>query len=125
MFTVSQSKLSAALLFCSNCKKIGTQVLILSAIVVTEVLITFKFDWETFTKPLPRHVVVGWTIGLAVLALWTIWHFYLQRLLTHTENRSSAAHSAMSRGSAVAAGVSDNERDGGMRRRRARTVSTD
>jgi hypothetical protein len=59
------------------------------AIVVTEVLITLKFDWETFTKPLPRHVALGWIIGLVGLALWTVWHFYLQRLLMHTEQRSN------------------------------------
>jgi hypothetical protein len=59
------------------------------AIIITEVLITLKFDWETFTKPLPQHVALGWIIGLAGWALWTVWHFYLQRLLMHTEQRSN------------------------------------
>jgi len=101
-------------LLCSNCKKIGAQTMLIAAIVVTEVLITFKFDWQTFTKPLPRHVVVGWMIGLAVLAIWTIWHFYLQRLLTHTEVRSAAADQELSNGAAA-----DGELNGGVRRRKA------
>jgi multisubunit Na+/H+ antiporter MnhB subunit len=63
--------------------------MMLVAIIVTEVLITLKFDWETFTKPLPQHIALGWVIGLVGLALWTVWHFYLQRLLTHTEQRSN------------------------------------
>ena len=59
------------------------------AIIVTEVLITLKFDWETFTKPLPRHVIIGWSIGLVGLVSWTVWHFYLQRLLGYSEQRSN------------------------------------
>jgi len=56
---------------------------------VTEVLISLKFDWATFTKPLPRHIALLWLVGLGGLLLWTVWHFYLQRLLTHTEKRSN------------------------------------
>lgn len=70
-----------------KCKKIGTQTCLVTAIVITEILITLKFDWNTFTKPLPRHIALFWIIGLAGLALWTIWHFYLQRLLYHTEQK--------------------------------------
>jgi hypothetical protein len=82
---------SIELLFkcCRNCKKIGAQTWMVVAIIVTEVLITLKFDWDTFTKPLPQHVALGWIVGLVGLALWTVWHFYLQRLLTHTEQRSN------------------------------------
>jgi len=94
--------------------------MLMAAIIVTEVLITFKFDWHTFTKPLPGYVVVGWVIGLAVLAIWTIWHFYLQRLLTHTEVRSSAADGAVSHDPAA---VADNELNGGVRYRKARTAN--
>jgi len=113
------SSMSVALLVCSYCKKIGAQTMMLISIIVTEVLITFKFDWHTFTKPLPSYVVVGWAIGLAALAVWTMWHFYLQRLLSHTEVRSSAAvsHSA-------AADMSDNsELNGGVRRRKAHAAN--
>jgi len=123
MFTVFRSNklvslfYAAVILLCSHCKKIGAQTLLIGAIIVTEVLITFKFDWHTFTKPLPGYVVVGWVIGLVSLAIWTIWHFYLQRLLQHTEVRSSAA---VSHNAAAAAEVSDNELNGGVRRRKAR-----
>ena len=114
-----------ALLWCSNCKKIGAQTLLIVAIIVTEVLITLKFDWQTFTKPLPRHVVVGWIIGLAALAIWTIWHFYLQRLLTHTEVRSSATEVAVTRSAAVTSDATDNnELNGSVRHRKARAGNT-
>jgi len=92
------------------------------AIIVTEVLITFKFDWETFTKPLPRHVVVGWAIGLATLAAWTIWHFYLQRLLTHTEDRSLAAATSTTN-NATAKVSDDGELNGGVRHRKSRAAN--
>ena len=98
--------------------------MVLVAIIVTEVLITFKFDWHTFTKPLPGYVIVGWMIGLAALAVWTIWHFYLQRLLTHTEVRSLAADAAASEHSAATANLSDNsELNGNVRHRKAPAAS--
>ncbi|KAK2177964.1 hypothetical protein NP493_570g03007 [Ridgeia piscesae] len=68
-----------------NCKTFGTQSWMASALIITELLVALKFDWETFTKPLPRHVAIVWLVGLASLALWTVWHFYLQRLLFYTE----------------------------------------
>ena len=112
-----------ALLY-SHCKKIGAQTLVLVAIIVTEVLITFKFDWQTFTKPLPGYVVVGWVIGLAALAIWTIWHFYLQRLLTHTEVRSLAANAAESREAGAGVNVSESsELNGRVRHRKARAAN--
>jgi len=105
---------------CRHCKKIGAQTLLLVAIIVTEVLITLKFDWHTFTKPLPGYVVVGWAIGLAVLAIWTIWHFYLQRLLRHTEVRSLAADTA-----AVHSSAAGNELNGRVRHRRGHAADAD
>jgi phosphatidylserine synthase 2 len=65
-----------------HCKKIGTQTWLVVAVIITEVLITLKFDWSTFTKPLPQHVALAWIIGLVALAVWTLWNFYIQRLLT-------------------------------------------
>ena len=38
--------------------------MLLVAIIVTEVLITFRFDWQTFSKPLPGYVVIGWMLSL-------------------------------------------------------------
>jgi len=93
----------------------------MAAIIITEVLITLKFDWHTFTKPLPDHVTFGWSIGLAVLAIWTIWHFYLQRLLRHTEVQSLATDTAAADSSA--ASMTDNT--GRVRHRKARTAETD
>jgi len=99
--------------------------MLMMSIIITEVLITLKFDWHTFTKPLPRHVVVGWTIGLAVLAIWTIWHFYLQRLLRHTEVRSLANDTAAAAHSS-AANVADNaELNGRVRHRKAHAADAD
>jgi len=96
--------------------------MLLVAIIVTEVLITLKFDWHTFTKPLPGYVIVGWAIGLAVLAIWTVWHFYLQRLLHHTEVRSLATDTA----AVHSANVADNtELNGRVRHRKAHAADAD
>lgn len=70
-----------------ECTKLGTQACLVIAIIVTEILISLKFDWDTFTKPLPRHVALFWIVGLAGLAIWTLWHFYLKRLIDHTEQK--------------------------------------
>ena len=71
-----------------KCKKFGTQSWICIAIIVTEILITVKFDWNLITMPIPPHILKLWIIGFSVLLAWTIWHFYLQRLLWHTEQVS-------------------------------------
>lgn len=52
---------------------------------VTEILIALKFDWNTFTKPLPPHITTMLLVGAFCLTVWTLWHFYFQRLLHHTE----------------------------------------
>ena len=67
-------------------------------IIITELLICLKFDWDTFTKPPPTSVIVCWTVSLSILGLWTVWHFYLQRLFIHTEaklnGQSDDAHNS-------------------------------
>ncbi|CAD5125368.1 DgyrCDS13607 [Dimorphilus gyrociliatus] len=63
-----------------GCKKFGTQSWLIAAIIITELLITIKFDSETITKPLPSHIIYVWTIGFFLIVLWTIWHFYLQAI---------------------------------------------
>jgi hypothetical protein len=78
---------------CRSCKKIGPQVWLIMTIVITELLIALKFDWHTFTLPPPTNVVVFWSVLIAVLSLWTLWHFYLQRLLHHTEVKLSRTNS--------------------------------
>ncbi len=78
---------------CRDCKKIGPQVWLLMVLVITELLIALKFDWHTFTQPPPTSIVVLWSVALTVLGLWTLWHFYLQRLLLHTEAKLSRSSS--------------------------------
>ena len=72
---------------CRVCKKFGTQSWVVAAIIVTELLISCKFEWAIVTKPLPRHITFLWLAILGSLLLWTVWHFYLQRLLWHTEKK--------------------------------------
>ena len=59
----------------------------MATIILTEVLITVKFDWETITQPLPQHVSTMWIVGVALLIIWTVWHFYINRLFWHTEQK--------------------------------------
>jgi phosphatidylserine synthase 2 len=33
------------------------------AIVITELLVTVKFDYETITKPLPKTIAYFWILG--------------------------------------------------------------
>ena len=70
-----------------HCKKFGTQAWIVIGIIATELCIILKFDWNLVTTPVPRYIAYIWIAGLAILILWTIWHFYLQRLLWHTEKK--------------------------------------
>ncbi|ELU10107.1 hypothetical protein CAPTEDRAFT_93305 [Capitella teleta] len=70
-----------------SCGKIGPQSWLIAAIIVTELLVELKFDWDTMTQPLPQHMAVLWVAGLVLLLLWTVWHFYLQRLLWHADQK--------------------------------------
>ena len=70
-----------------NCKTLGTQAWVILSIIITELLITLKFDWETITTPLPRHIQFVWILLTVCIIIWTTWHFYLQRLLRHTEKK--------------------------------------
>lgn len=51
----------------------------IAAIIITELLIVVKFDWETITKPLPTHVAYGWILGFSFLLIFTVWKFYIFR----------------------------------------------
>lgn len=62
-----------------NIKLFGRQSWMIAGIIVTEFLITLKFDWELISMPLPRHVVIFWSVGLVSLFLYTIWKFYIKR----------------------------------------------
>ena len=65
----------------------GSQTWVAITIIITEVLIVFKFDWETVTKPFPRHIAISWTIFLTGLFLWTVWQFWIKPFLNWEENR--------------------------------------
>jgi len=62
-----------------DCETFGRQSWVILAIVVTEFLVVAKFDWDTITKPLPRHVAIFWLLGLVALISWTLWNFFIAR----------------------------------------------
>jgi phosphatidylserine synthase 2 len=64
-----------------RCKRFGRQSWVITAIVITEVLIVFKFDWETVTKPLPFSIVLVWTSIGTALVLWTLYQFWFKRFI--------------------------------------------
>lgn len=33
------------------------------AIIITELLVAIKFDYETITKPIPQHIAYFWILG--------------------------------------------------------------
>ena len=67
--------------------KMGTQLWLQSAIALTELMIILKFEWNTVTKPLPRHISILWLTGLLALLTWTVHHFYLHRIFLRLENK--------------------------------------
>ena len=48
-------------------------------IIITEFLIVVKFDWETISKPLPRHISLFWIAGALGLLFFTFWKFFIYR----------------------------------------------
>ena len=66
----------------------GTQTWIAITIVLTEVLIVFKFDWDLVSKPFPQHVVIGWSIFLTIVFTWMAWHFYIKPHLNKQEKKN-------------------------------------
>lgn len=77
-----------------DCTKIGRQSWITLAIVSTEFLTVARFDWDTITIPIPRHIAALWAVGLSSLVAWTIWNFLISR---NTARRSSVADVAQRR----------------------------
>ncbi|XP_069133754.1 phosphatidylserine synthase 2-like isoform X2 [Argopecten irradians] len=61
------------------CKKFGHQSWLIAAIIITEALVSLKFDWKTLSKPLPTHVTLLWMCGFVGLVLLTVWKFYIYR----------------------------------------------
>jgi phosphatidylserine synthase 2 len=58
-------------------------------IVLTEVLITLKFDWETVTRPFPLHVSIFWVVFIIALVGWTIWNFYISPYMIKLSKKKS------------------------------------
>nr|XP_027199856.1 phosphatidylserine synthase 2-like [Dermatophagoides pteronyssinus] len=64
-----------------QCTKFGRQSWVLIAIIITELLIILKFDFEVITKPLPKHIRYSWIGAIIILAVWTIWRFLLKNTI--------------------------------------------
>ncbi len=80
----------------SNCKKFGRQSWVVLSIIATEFLIIAKFDWQTITKPLPRHIFYSWVGCAFLLFLWTIWNFFLRRVTKVLYKRKDSIESKRS-----------------------------
>lgn len=67
----------------------GTQTWVCITIIMTEVLIVLKFDWETVTKPFPPKIALCWEIFGGCLLTWTVWQFYIKPYLFHSRDAKS------------------------------------
>ncbi|CAF1529748.1 unnamed protein product, partial [Didymodactylos carnosus] len=74
----------------SECKKFGRQSWLISAIIITEVLIVLKFGWNIVTLPFPFHITVLWLTIIILLFLWTVYQFWFKKLIHWHHRRSSA-----------------------------------
>jgi phosphatidylserine synthase 2 len=71
-----------------QCTKYGRQSWVLTAIVITEVLIVCKFDWETFMKSLPFHIVLVWTSITIGIVVWTIYQFWFKTFILWKQKKN-------------------------------------
>ena len=70
-----------------KCNKLGTQGWVCISVLATECSIVLKFDWPLITRPLPTHMAIFWVTFVAAIVVWTLWHFYVNRLFWHTEHQ--------------------------------------
>ena len=77
--------LNQALCSHRTCKKLGRNGWLGISTIATESFIVLKFDWALVTRPLPPAITLLWASLLLIIAGWTLWHFYINRLLWHTE----------------------------------------
>jgi phosphatidylserine synthase 2 len=61
-----------------NCKKMGTQTWVAITVIITELLIIFKFDWDRIKVPPSNTIILCWAIFIFGLILSTIWNFYIR-----------------------------------------------
>ncbi|XP_067935492.1 phosphatidylserine synthase 2-like [Watersipora subatra] len=106
-----------------DCKRFGRQSWIMSAIIITEVLVAAKFEPQTVFKPIPFHVSMFWMAGIVGLFLFTIWKFYLRtHFFLHTHSKNSPKHA--SNGVAHETPPSNHSPQGAVTRRSARLKIT-
>ena len=63
----------------SGYPKIGSQAWVLMAIIVTEVLVVFKWGKGNFTAPFPKLVIAFWSVFILIMTIFPIWQFYLKK----------------------------------------------
>ncbi|XP_055335120.1 phosphatidylserine synthase 2-like [Paramacrobiotus metropolitanus] len=64
-----------------NCKKFGKQAWLVLAVIITELLIVLRFDWDLVTKPLPSRIAACWLLFFACVIIWTWWKFFYRNTL--------------------------------------------
>ncbi|XP_038051851.1 phosphatidylserine synthase 2-like [Patiria miniata] len=63
-----------------ECKTMGQQSWVMSAIIFTEFLIALKFDLPLILKPFPRYIAICWILGILAVVSWTVWNFCIHRI---------------------------------------------
>lgn len=58
-----------------KCKRLGQNVWLGAAIIVAEVLVSYKFAHDSLSIVIPRVALIGWPITLVCVALWAILRF--------------------------------------------------
>ncbi|KAI8869095.1 PSS-domain-containing protein [Ramicandelaber brevisporus] len=80
-----------------NCKRIGAQLWLILAIILTEVIICIKWSRGLFTEPAPMFVKAFWVVFMTSLISYALWQFaYVPRRdkkkwLRETKNTAAAA----------------------------------
>lgn len=72
-------------------KRFGRQAWLIVLIIITEILIVLKFDWELVTKPMPSGVQNFLIATVVVWFLWTLHYFYFRRFRNWSNYRAKLA----------------------------------
>lgn len=57
------------------CKRFGQQSWVVTAILVTECMIIWKFGYDILTTPFPPHVIAFWVTLIVAILSWSLWNF--------------------------------------------------
>lgn len=68
-------------LYDPNCKRFGQQAWVIAAIIITEILICWRFLWDTMTKVPPFHIILFWSCMSVLIVGYTLWLFIRDFLL--------------------------------------------